>query len=333
MKKLLTAAALTATGALLVGGAAVASADTTTVVYPSTSGWSGQQTSGGTRSFVFGPLGAPLGAGSLRLSTPVAGGSNPNAAKVTYTTNAFSGTRLADIDGISYSTYRSVAGAQAQLASLNLVIVPSGSSSPLASAYTFTFEPYLAYGDATLKTGEWQTWDAINGGNGRWWTNSSLPSGTTGAMSCPQTYTTCTWNQLKAAYPNATIRAFGVNQGTYNAGTVTSVDALSISISGNRTTFDFEPTADTTKPSCGAMVVFRGRGPGGADEAEVTITDTGSGIASVTNFTVTNGTAHIPAFTPGATSVTVMARKTTQGQPTRFEFDVTDLAGNTTHCV
>ena len=89
--------------------------------------------------------------------------------------------------------------------------------------------------------------------------------------------------------------------------------------------------ADATKPSCGSFVVRRN--PGGHDEADVTITDAGSGIASITNFTVTNGTASIPAFSPGASSVTVTAIKATQGVTTFFEFDVTDVAGNTTHCV
>ncbi len=91
--------------------------------------------------------------------------------------------------------------------------------------------------------------------------------------------------------------------------------------------------ADTTKPSCGSMVVRRNSNPGGHDEADVTISDGGSGIASITNFTVTNGTASIPAFSPGAASVTVTVIKTVQGFTTRFEFDVTDVAGNTTHCV
>jgi virginiamycin B lyase len=90
--------------------------------------------------------------------------------------------------------------------------------------------------------------------------------------------------------------------------------------------------ADTTKPVCGSMVVRRGGGPGGADEADVTITDAGSGIASITNFTVSNGTFSIPPFSSGASSVTVTATKTTPGVPTRFEFDVTDVAGNTIHC-
>ena len=47
---------------------------------------------------------------------------------------------------------------------------------------------------------------------------------------------------------------------------------------------------------------------------------------------MTNGTASIPPFTQGASSVTVTAIKDDQSQITQFEFDVTDLAGNTTHC-
>ena len=64
----------------------------------------------------------------------------------------------------------------------------------------------------------------------------------------------------------------------------------------------------------------------------MTVHDTGSGIASITNFTATNGTFSMPPFTPGASSVTITAIKTLQGYTTTFSFDVTDLAGNTTHC-
>ena len=120
--------------------------------------------------------------------------------------------------------------------------------------------------------------------------------------------------------------------GTSNQGVTSYGDALYVSVSGNKTVYNFDP-ADTTKPSCGTFVIRRDNTPGGHDEADVEVSDTGSGIASITNFTVTNGSASIPAFTPGAGSVTVTAIKNVQGQTTSFEFDVTDMAGNTTHCV
>jgi hypothetical protein len=202
------------------------------------------------------------------------------------------------------------------------------------------YEPYQDLGNAAITPSVWQDWDAYRGGAAKWWIS-------TGAGGCGQA-TPCTWATIVSIFPAAVVRdgvacgnatypkpfcpgSLGVNQGSGNQGARSTADALYVKVGGNRTTFNFEPTVDNTKPECGAFVIRRN--PGGHDEADVTLHDTGSGIASITNFVVTNGTASIPAFTQGASSVTVTAIKTVQGQTTRFEFDVTDMAGNTTHCV
>lgn len=326
MRSSFAAAALTS-GALLFGGIAVAqAADTTITVNPGASGWStsGSQ-SGGTGSFEVGPADAPLGFGSYKLDTS----SSNTSAKAMYMTNRHNGARLADVDEIKYTSYRQLpVGVSPNNASLNL---RARLSSSLSSVY-LVYEPYWNHGNASIITGSWQTWDAIRSGAARWWTNSITPNDAPCARDNP-----CSWSTLLSTYPDATFvssgsaYSFGLNQGTWNVGTVTYVDALTISINGDRTIYNFDPV-DNTKPTCGSMVVRRGGGPNGEDEADVTISDTPSGIASITNFTVTNGTFSIPAFTPGASSVTVTATKTDPSQVTRFEFDVTDLAGNTIHC-
>lgn len=312
-----------ATGAALFGGAATANADTTVnVTSTSTPGWITLNQTGGIGSLVSGPAAAPLGWGSFKLDTST---SNVNA-KVQFQTDRFRGTALSSITGIGYSTYRtSPAYGSASNASLNLV-ASLNSAIPFA---TLVYEPYWQTGGNNgILNDQWQNWDAYAG---KWW-SSRIPGCGDGSP--------CSWSTIVSMYPSATIYnvagspTFGLNQGTYNAGAVSYADALYLSVNGEKTTFNFDPS-DTIAPTCGEMVVRRGAGPGGADQADVSVTDAGgSGIASITNFTVTNGTASVEPFTPGtASSVKFTATKTTPGVPTRFEFDVTDRAGNTTHCV
>jgi hypothetical protein len=317
MRTLLVAAALT-TGALLSAGVAQAADSTVVVNAASLSGghWSTlDSTASGTGAFKFGPATTPLGTGSYELTTPDA------PAKVRLGTDLSNGTPLTSITGIGYSTYRvapPVGGAP--VASLNLVAILPG----VSTFATLVYEPYQQVGgNALINNGVWQSWDAFAG---RWW-STKIPS-------CLQA-TPCPWSQIVSMYPTATVYnsvpgypSFAVNQGSSNAGTDSYADALYLQTAAGRTTYDFEGT-DTTPPSCGTMVVHRGA----QDSADVTVSDSVSGIASITNFTVSNGSASIPAFTPGASSVTVTAIKTIQGVNTHFEFDVTDVAGNTTHCV
>lgn len=336
MRKLLVAAALT-TSAILSAGVGSANADTTVTVTPANFATGGHWFTADTRSpgtgaFDFGPATPPLGAGGFRLTTSIAG------AKAQLLTDLYNGTPLSSITGIGYSTYMRAGGpSSVAMAGLNLRVDTDNNNAP--DAY-FVYEPYADVGNAAVQTNVWQNWDAYRGGAAKWWVNN-VTNGNPCSQSVP-----CTWSTLLTTYSTATIResalacgainpcngSLGVNQGSGNAGADSTADALYVSVSGEKTTYNFEPTADTTKPSCGAMVVRRAGGSG-TDEADVTITDSGSGIASVTNFVVTNGTASIPPITPGASSVTVTAIKTTQGVPTRFEFDVTDRAGNTVHCV
>ena len=98
------------------------------------------------------------------------------------------------------------------------------------------FEPYQ---NGTVVPGIWQTWDVRAG---EWWA-----SGAPGNTVCPQS-NPCTWAEVLAAFPNAGIRANAGNVnfkagGPWLGGFVGNVDAFTIGVNGNTTTFDFEATA------------------------------------------------------------------------------------------
>jgi hypothetical protein len=246
MRKLPIAAALISSVAMFGGVATATAATTTVVVTPADMGttWFPADTRPpGTGTFENGPSTPPLGTGSFELQTIT------NPEKVQLFTNQYNGTRLADIDGIGYSTYRDPAstGFEAGVAALNLRVDTDNNGSP--DAY-MVFEPYQDQGNAAVQTGVWQSWDAYRGGAAKWWLN-------TGAGGCGQA-TPCTWSQIVALFPNATVReapncgpggvtapcpgSLGANQGSFNSGIISNVDALYVSVSGSKTVYDFELT-------------------------------------------------------------------------------------------
>lgn len=85
---------------------------------------------------------------------------------------------------------------------------------------------------------------------------------------------------------------------------------------------------DTTPPSC----VLSATIPGPPKEIQVTVSDSGSGLASVVP-TTTNATAVVSPFASGSTSPdTVTAAKTDQTMSSSLSLTVTDVAGNVTTC-
>src|SRR4051812_18717929 len=246
MKKLLLAAALLCSASMGGAGATAAAADTTVTGAPANLApgghWYASDTRPpGTGTFENGPATPPLGSGSFELQTIT------NPEKVQLFTDLYAGTKLSDIDGIGYSTYRDPAstGFGAGVAALNLRVDTDNNGSP--DAY-MVFEPYQDQGNAAVLTGQWQPWDAYRGGAAKWWLN-------TGAGGCGQN-TPCSWSAIVAAFPNATIRegascgpggvvapcpgSLGVNQGSFNSGIVSNADALYESVGGSKTTFNLE---------------------------------------------------------------------------------------------
>jgi hypothetical protein len=196
----------------------------------------------GTGTFENGPATPPLGTGSFELRTIT------NPEKVQLFTDRYDGVKLADITGIGYSTYRDPAstGFEAGVAALNIRIDTDGDSSP--DSY-LVFEPYQDQGNAAVKTGVWQNWDAYRGGDAKWWINS-------GAAGCDQGHP-CAWSFIAAqgytieegtsCGPSGAPKtpcpgSLGVNQGSFNSGIISNVDALYVAVNGPVTMHNFELT-------------------------------------------------------------------------------------------
>lgn len=218
-----------AAGSLLATGLATAEANQVTVTpanlvtppdEPGPGEWVDHFTAGNaTVSFVQGPAGQPLGAGSVQFTT---GG----PADKKYITNLdWAGTDLADIDGFDYHTWSD----RATLAPVfQIRIFRTGT----AGFSTVSYEPYR---NGTVVTGEWQQWSLDPATSQVWLT------GVAGEGSQAQPVT---WNRLLEMFPDATIAdAIALNVGSGWSGSFTgAADALTFDAGGNAVTFDFEPT-------------------------------------------------------------------------------------------
>jgi len=232
MKKFLVAAVLA-----LAAVPAVASADVQKV-YPGDTSWQSVDTRApGTFDFVPGPASAPLGTGSLHLSTP------DSTAKVNLGNGQLAGDSLGDIDALSYYTYRSSdsSGSSVQVPSLQIAV-----SDPDAAGgfTTLVFEPVYNTDQGTITDDTWQYWNALNSGQGVWWSTHDLPNQ-------PAFTGYRTWDQIVQDNPNAVVQGVFINQGSGNPGIDANVDAVTLGASGNSTTYDFEPnSAPATKDDC-----------------------------------------------------------------------------------
>jgi hypothetical protein len=215
-----------------------------------TKNWVLYERNDGTGAFRSGPATPPLGVGSLELVTPT------GADKVYLFNYDHIGTALSDIDAIGYATYRT-AGSLQQVTALNIEVDYNGPD--VAGGFTtLVFEPVYNTDQGAVVDGQWQTWDAYNGGNARWWSTKNIPGDC--AFDC-----FVTWDTIVAANPDATILGgFGVNQGSGNPALTAAVDALTIGVSGDTTTYNFEPyKVPTSKDDCkdgGWQIVKRADG-------------------------------------------------------------------------
>lgn len=235
-------ASLTMALAILALNQGPAMAASTVVVHPGNlDGWAfqhstcGAATTTGSQTFVSGPATPPAGSGSLQQTV----GPNGDSFE-TFRNSNYAGTRLSNLTQLRYSTYvTSNNGGQATY--LNLLVDWDGNGSIEDQIF---FEPVYS-GAVLLNT--WQTWNALTG---TWW---ALSSG--GSSFFPLT-------TYIAAHPNATIvnsptGAGGVRLAVGCGGAawtnfVGYVDAFSIGVSGDVTTFDFELVgpAPSTKDQC-----------------------------------------------------------------------------------
>jgi len=217
----------------------------TVTVMPSDVGvtWNTNDTrSGGSSAFVTGPGSPPLGLGSLQFTTTdTMGGSGQAKAQLfNYQFGSFGvpgdGVALADIDEMSYWTYRASTSTNpaAQTISLNIEVDDIGDGTGYT---TLVFEPvYQSGGVGAMALDTWQKWDAFDNGNAVWWSTKNIPG--VCAFDC-----FVSWSTIIANNPNAEIKyAFGFNVGSGWVGDFEGyTDALVFGVAGDSTTFDFEP--------------------------------------------------------------------------------------------
>ncbi len=206
----------------------------------------------GTGQMVLGPAGQPLGTGSAQLTTS---SSTDGQILALYNPTKYGGVKLSSITSLSYWSYQS-AGNPSSVTAISLQFDIDLHVSSGAHGYQgrLIYEPYRNI--ASVPVGTWSQWDAINGGSGVWW--FSHASSLTGGQ-CSQS-TPCTWSQILANYPDTGIWAAdgGIvfKAGSGWSGTFSgNVDDFTIGVSGNSSTYDFEPPCTSTTPSgttCGS---------------------------------------------------------------------------------
>jgi hypothetical protein len=252
----LTAGAVAATAAVLALTAAPASAADVDTVRPARVGadWHPGDTRGtGTATFESTYGGGQGTSSALVLRTP------DGADKTQMLSDDWSGTRLTDIAALSYDTYMAEpSGTGVALPALNLRVQLDDTD---VGRY-LVFEPYQAYGNTEIHQDEWQSWDAIRGGEARWWVSG-------GTSPCPQA-APCTWATLVAAFSTARIEegadrpgSLGFNQGSSNGGLVAAADMLRIATDDRDVTYDFEVGKDDCKNggwATSALPAFRNQG-------------------------------------------------------------------------
>ncbi|MEV4516184.1 hypothetical protein AB0K00_45390 [Dactylosporangium sp. NPDC049525] len=142
-----------------------------------------------------------------------------NSAKALYLEEPARTTKATRIGRLSYRTLQLNPGSVA-LWSYQLPIDINGGTLQAGDFTTLVYEPYQD--GRTITSGQWQTWDALRGGDAKWWSTRALPLVANGAT---QAFPTA-WSAILAAYPDATVLAYGMNLGKGSAGASGRVDGL-----------------------------------------------------------------------------------------------------------
>lgn len=223
---------------------------TTVVVSPaSPNGWAffDDNGNGGSGALVAGPGAPPAGVGSAELQVLAANQGYALGAAL------FAGTRFADMTTLEYSTYRQSADAGNNLAiALQFNLDHDVTDANNLFQGRLVFEPYQTFPGGVTQ-GAWQTWNALAG---RWWRTSSAARRAEYANpgDCLQA-NPCTWAQILANWPNAgvhpTLGAVVLKAGSGWASFTGNTDKLTIGVSGDDITYDFEPyIVAGTKDQC-----------------------------------------------------------------------------------
>ncbi|HEX8227695.1 MAG TPA: hypothetical protein VF826_00085 [Chloroflexia bacterium] len=253
-KKLRGLAALAVVAVTVSGGGLAMAANATVEVTPGNmQGWAFVVESGaGTGQLASGPAGG-LGAGSAHFNLTTSNG----GVRLASANSDYVGVRLDDLEELSYSTYQQQTGAQA--VALQLAMDYNSTDTSTVYQGRLVYEPYQDLGNAAVVSGVWQTWDALRGGDAKWWmTNNGNFNTLYGTNPCPQA-SPCTLDQILTLFPNAAIHTDPNHGGVmlkagagWPAGWMGSADALTVGVNGNTTTYDFEPTVGppTSKEQC-----------------------------------------------------------------------------------
>jgi hypothetical protein len=238
-------------------GVATAMTDSNTVVVVKPSDMQGwgflQETATGSGSIVAGPVGG-FGDGSVNLIVDGTGGEIIGKA-------AYLGTELSDITRLEYSTYRS-SGGPALAVALQFNFDGDVTDANNAWQGRLVYEPYHTQ---TVLDDTWQVWDAMDddagSGTGNWWFSNVTHATNSGCtMANP-----CTWAEVLAAFPDGGVHNTlgGVvlkAGGGWTGGFDGNVDALTIGVNWDSTTYNFEPDVDTVVSGGGHINSNDGKG-------------------------------------------------------------------------
>ncbi len=206
-----------------------------------------QETPNGSGTFVSGPNGSD-GSGSAQLTVDATGGE-------ALANDLYAGTRLDHINFLSYKTYQPAVGPNATTLQFDADYDATDSSTAFQGRAVF--EPSLS-GQAAVTNETWQTWDPLTAPSGWWQTGNAIVGGVSVGKACTQA-APCSFAQLLASYPNASIRPITQQSGGqpiaggiwlkagggWSPGFTGNVDSLTIAVNvggvNGTATYDFEP--------------------------------------------------------------------------------------------
>jgi hypothetical protein len=225
--------------AVSITALAATAATTTVVVTQNSTSWSTMDTRpGGTVDFTE-AYGAPagLGDGSLELTTDAT-----TAAKADYWTRDSAGTRLADVNDLSYWTFQA-ATPQPPHAAVSYQLQLDGNGDAPGGFTTLVFEPYQSgIPGAVVVPAVWQQWDVDAG---RFWSTRTVTE--CGLVSGPGGPAIYSLAGMQALCPDAVVLGNGVNIGTFNPGYTVATDGVQF----NDTIYNFElGLTPATKEDC-----------------------------------------------------------------------------------
>ncbi|MFC3096152.1 hypothetical protein DRW07_05415 [Alteromonas sediminis] len=204
---------------------------------------------GGSVHFVSGPGTPPLGTGSAQFTLDT----NTSGMVLGF---GLSDVRLDALTALNYSTYNTV-GNNTISAALQFNIDYDLTDNALNWQGRLVYEPYY---DNQVQDGMWQTWDALAG---RWWmTGNPIANDTASAQICG-IGAPCSIADILNAFPNAGLHSsfgavlFKAGSG-WAAGSQVAVDAFTLGIDGQNTTFDFEASEVSAPAAVGLLLLGMG---------------------------------------------------------------------------